>query len=524
MAEIIDNQPIVFSPDDECWLEDSEFNILAQYGDITQFQMKLEPCGTDLDLIQNGNFADASNWTTFGGWSISGGVASHTIGAAGQIYQSAPVSVGTLCRLTFDFVADDSGLPLNVSFEGVTNYVYNTGSYELWIEATGTGTGSLTFGAGAGFSCEISNVQLITINTNFSVAIVDLDNTPITQLDTADGYFDFTNGYFTASIDWEALSIADGCYRLAVIDPCPCAQRGIVALDLVSSTFEWQITNNWTIGSGVATYNDSVSAFATLLNNVCSGNTYKVTYTIAGMTTGNEEFRFGLGSNYGTMRTANGTYTEQITANGSRVRLWGSSASGTQTYTVGSISIEEVIPSSVLLSNVIKVQQEFSCRTLALSLCGDSDSLGFGFEGTGFKPLMRIPASLTRSSYPMERLSYDNSLGRKFTYYARSRKARELGFDGDVYVHDFAHLFGMADHFYIDDVEYFVEEDEYPSISWGEDDNVGGVTLQVSKKVQLVENRRLNSSSIGCSEESLELLDGNLEVITDQVDSIISTN
>ena len=198
MAEIIDNQPIAFSPEEECWLEDSEFNILAQYGDVTQFQMKLEPCGTDLDLIQNGNFADASNWTTFGGWSISGGVASHTIGAAGQIYQSAPVSVGTLCRVTFDFVADDSGLPLNVSFEGVTTYVYNTGSYEFWIEATGTGTGSLTFGAGAGFSCEISNVQLITINTNFSVVILDLDNNPVTQLDTADGYFNFDNGYFTA--------------------------------------------------------------------------------------------------------------------------------------------------------------------------------------------------------------------------------------------------------------------------------------------------------------------------------------
>jgi hypothetical protein len=524
MAEIIDNQPIVFNPEDECWLEDSEFHILAQYGDVTQFQMKLEPCGTDLNLIQNGELDGSTHWNTFGGWSINNGVATHTLGAPGQLSQSAPVSNGTMTRLTFDYVATDNTRSIRVSYQGQQNYIFNTGSYEFWIEGDSSIYQSLVFTADSATACSVSNIQLISINTNFSVAILDLDNTPITQIDQSTGYLDFTNGYFTASIDWEALSIPDGCYRLALVDPCPCGQRGIVALDLVSSVFEWQITNNWTIGSGVATYNDSGNAFASLLNNVCSGKTYKVTYTIAGMTTGNEEFRFGLGSSYGTMRTANGTYTEQITSNGDRVRLWGSSASGTQTYTVGSISIEEVIPSSILFSNVIKVQEEFSCRTLALSLCGDSDSLGFGFEGTGFKPLMRIPASLTRSSYPMERLSYDNSIGRKSTYYARSRKARELGFDGDVYVHDFAHLFGMADHFYIDDVEYFVEEDEYPSISWGEDDNVGGVTLQVSKKVQLVENRRLNSSSIGCSDESLELEDASGEPIKDQVDSIIETS
>jgi len=156
-------------------------------------------------------------------------------------------------------------------------------------------------------------------------------------------------------------------------------------------------------------------------------------------------------------------------------------------------------------------------------MCNDSDAFGFGFANTGFRPLMRIPASLNRSSYPMERLSYDNSIGVKATYYGRSRKAKELGFDGVEFMHDFAHLWGMADHFYIDDVEYFVEDDEYPSISWAENDDIGGVTIIVSEKEQLLENRRLSSSSVGCAVDGNELLDQNGTEITDQNDSTILT-
>jgi hypothetical protein len=100
-------------------------------------------------------------------------------------------------------------------------------------------------------------------------------------------------------------------------------------------------------------------------------------------------------------------------------------------------------------------------------------------------------------------LGYEYSTGRKSTYYARVRKALELGFDGKVFMHDFASLFGACDHFYIDDVEHYVEDDEYPSISWSEGDDSGGVTIQVGIKEQLVENKRVSSASVGCSPDSL---------------------
>jgi hypothetical protein len=200
----------------------------------------------------------------------------------------------------------------------------------------------------------------------------------------------------------------------------------------------------------------------------------------------------------------------------------GNSSSGTQTFEVTDMSIDRTTQ-EYYLSNVINVRSSFDCKTLALALCNDSDALGFGFANTGFRPLMRIPASLNRSNYPMERLAYDNSRGTKATYYARSHKARELGFDGKEFMHDFAMLFGQADHFYIDDVEYFVEDDEYPSISWDGNEDSGGVTINVSIKTQLIENRRLSSASVGCATGGSILLDEKLEQITDQADSPITT-
>ena len=90
MANTIPNQPIVFNESPNCWLEDSGMKVLAEYGDITQFQMKLSPCGSDLNLIQNGNFASDTDWTTTSSaWTIANGTAIKTEGISGQLFQSA---------------------------------------------------------------------------------------------------------------------------------------------------------------------------------------------------------------------------------------------------------------------------------------------------------------------------------------------------------------------------------------------------------------------------------------------------
>jgi len=79
------------------------------------------------------------------------------------------------------------------------------------------------------------------------VVILDSDSVAVTQLDTSDGYFNFEDGYFTCSIDWETLAIPEGCYSLLVIDPCPCSQRGIVPLDFATGINAWSLASSWLI-------------------------------------------------------------------------------------------------------------------------------------------------------------------------------------------------------------------------------------------------------------------------------------
>ena len=523
MANTIPNQPIIFDYSDDCLLASDDLKVMAQYGDITQFQMELEPCGSDVNLIQGGNFQNDALWTsTSSAWEVSSGNAIKVGGISGQLYQAAPTTTGTLARLTFTIVSITGG-SINVSWAGNTHFFDTAGTYTLWLNADATASAaSLSFAANASTYVWLRDVQLITVNTDFQVNIIDEDDTTIDTLETSDGYFDFSDGYFTCSIDWEDLGIADGCYRLEVVDPCPCSQRGMIALDFISGTFEWSTTSSWTIGSGTASYSGTGVGIALLSNVICSDTTYEVSYTLSNMTA-NAEMNIRLGNQDGATRTANGSYTEQITANSNGFKIYGDSTSGTSNFDVTKLSIVAVDNIETITSNEIKLKETLDGCSLALALCNDSDGLGFGFANTGFRPLMRIPASLNRSSYVMERLSYDNSRGRKATYYGRRRKALELGYDGKYFMHDFASLFGLADHFYINDVEYFVEDDEYPSISWGEFDDVGGVTVNVSEKVQLVENRRLSSASVGCDPLGSKLLDKNDLPIYDQQDRIIRT-
>lgn len=523
MANTIPNQPIIFDYEDDCLLASSELKIMAEHGDLTQFQLGLEPCGTDASLILNPEFNGSTNWVVGSYWSVGGGQAVKQVGLSSAIAQSFTVPDGQWVRLRFTVSSIENG-SLDFLYGGSSSQIITVsekGSYEFWIESENV-TG-LAFSASGATSLTLTDLELISINTNYIVNILDLNGVVVDTIDTTDGYFNFADGFFTATIDWDALNIQDGCYTIQVVPPCRCSQGGITALDFETSTQIWEISQGWTIASGTATFNSSVDGEAELLHTVCNDVEYEVAYTVTGVSA-TERFQVSLGGANGIQRTSDGTYTETITSNGTKFSMLGIVTLGTANFTVTDFSLKAVTPVETLDSNEILVsEQPFACGTLALAMCNDSDALGFGFENTGFRPLMRIPASLNRSSYGMERLSYDNSIGRKSPYYGRSRVKRELGIDGKYFMHDFAHLFGMADHFYINDVEYFVEEDEYPSISWGEFDDVGGVTIIVSKKEQLIENRRISSASVGCLPDGNELLDNLGETITDQDSTIITT-
>lgn len=519
MAEIIPNQPIIFDESLDCHLERPWVKVLAQYGDITQFQMALEPCYADFDILNNGEFDGSTGWTVGTGWTIADGQACHEDGIYGTISQVAPASDGVLARLTFTL--DVGSLGCVVQWGTWIENFTQSGTYTRWI----TADSAAVFGIAASGAVCVSDLQLITVRTDFSVTIIDGDDNIIDTLQTSDGYFDFSDGFFTCSIDWEALAIDSGCYRLVVVDPCPCSQRGITALDLVTSPAAWEIQDSaWVIGGGSATFTNANSRQARLNNVICADVQYIVSYTLTGLGAG-ETFTFRLGGNDGTTRNTDGTYTEVITSGGTYLAMIGDGGGVSNTFTVTGVSIESLIPTEFVISNEIELTTgTFNCGTYLLSMCNDSDAFGFGFENTGFAPNFRVDCTLARGSYPSTRDTYDYSTGRKSTTYGRFRVARELGLDLPPHLIDFMALTPFADHFYIDGEEYFIEDDEFPSVSWDEWTHLGGLTMNVSKKTQLLENRRLSSAIRGCSIDGTAIATENGFLITTESGQIILTD
>ncbi len=513
MAEILPNQPIIFDNQESCWLEDCGIKVLAEYGDITQFQMGISPCMSDMEIIQDGNFPDATNWTLGTGWTISGGEACHAAGTYSTLYQDTEVSNGTLVKMQFTLDVGEIGC--TVQFGDYIESFTESGTYTRWAVVYGANQ----FGIAANGSAVlcVSSVSVLTINTNFETWVVDSTGATVATL--TDGVF--ADGFFTQSIDWETLALPNDCYTLQVFDPCPCSQGGILALDFVTGLHHWNLASEWLVSSGVASFSGSGFGVAELNHVICDGTSYDVTYEVTGLT-GSVTAAIMLGSQVGTTRNADGIYTETIVANGTSFNMVGTPSSGTPSFEIIDVSIEITDKEATYESNVIKLSEEFSCKTLALSMCNDTDHLGFGFEQTGFRPLMRIPASMRLGQPVDERLAYDYSTGRKATYYGKMRVVYDLGFDAKPFMMSFAFLWNKADHFYIDDTEYFVEEDEFPSMSSDDNSDQIGVTIQVSVKTQLIENKRLSSSSSGCSPGGNEILDENGFKIVDEQFRVIT--
>ena len=105
--------------------------------------------------------------------------------------------------------------------------------------------------------------------------------------------------------------------------------------------------DNWTIDGGNAEISngklnfDDADQNATSVKNenkVVSGKTYLVNYTISDYVAGSLKIR--LGSEFGSTRSSNGTFSDSIVSNGTLIRIY--SASNGTTLSIDNISITEV--------------------------------------------------------------------------------------------------------------------------------------------------------------------------------------
>jgi hypothetical protein len=137
--------------------------------------------------------------------------------------------------------------------------------------------------------------------------------------------------------------------------------RDVVINGTFDADTDWTKGAGWTIAAGVAT-SDGLQAVTTQIEQaglVAEAKTYDVTFTISNYSSagGDEGFRVILGNGgLGTIRTANGTYNEEITTidNNTRVRVQGRPNTGGN---IDNVSIKQV---NILASSAYPGSEELS--------------------------------------------------------------------------------------------------------------------------------------------------------------------
>lgn len=505
--------PVRFNLETQCGVRDARFEQIVQVGDPTQFQMLLDVCAAEKNMVINGGFNNPSPspWVQNGGaWTYSWTQGEYThqgTGTSGSIYQLFDVNNGVLMRVEFTMRINGGGSASVIAgagtwLEGFTEsgtYVryinaFNWSSFALWVLA--------------GDDVTFSNVSAYPINTNFTVRIIDIDDNEVFSFNAVDdpAYFVFAQDSMTVTYNWKGLP--DGCYRIEVADPCDCGQGGFVAMDFVTVQNQWLYNyGSWVIENGVAAF-DSLSAglkTVSIENFGCRYVTYRVTYEIVGISAGVSVGAY-IGNNFtgAPAHTTDGVKVDIITTSafstGYAFQFRATATGVGQTFSIINLKVEAVDLDYGFTSVPFQLYQNAPC-SVCISGCCNNDVLGTRFIGTGFRPFIRLRAMYGQGHYLSKEEMEERSTGFKGIYYFRNREIRLLKYAAPKYVHDFMANIRAYDHCWIDDDSVQYEGDGYPKPEYVDDFNFADVTLEVSDKTQLIEKRTPNNNVKSCSKD-----------------------
>jgi len=510
---IIPYQPIAFGLEENCTLPCSSWIQKIERGDRTSFQFTYGACGTTNSILNNGDFTDAgTGWTAVGLWTYVFGWARSPIGGGGNIQQA--FSYSGYVELSFGLDVTNGTMVLTSNL-GLINFYSQGGIITTVFDATGMTNINFFFSSANGGA--IQNVELRPINNRGVIAVTDLDDNIIAPINNSNWYT-FTDGFVTVAIeDWGSLAVPDGCYRIAVADPCQCSQFGFIGDEFdTPNQFVVSVGGSSNVdisGGAMSVTNSGVSAVTVLKVGVlCVGIEYTVEYTLSGMAVG-DNFRLAAGTANGLLRTADGTYTETITVTASNdnaqdLRFIFGFVGGLHAVDVTDFKIRSTQPIATFTSEPFSLKDSHECPncTVLVEACGNSDQLGFGFNGSGFKPVIRLEGTYRGSGYPSVSSEYEFASGKSSTTYARLKKAKSLLFGAPEYVHDFMQLLRFIDNVYINGVNKKCTDQEYPSSSKEDHVDFEIVTMTFVDKVELTGKRACATvADTGCSPDGTVL-------------------
>lgn len=518
----IDNQPIIFNLSKSCQFPTS-YKQLVNQGDNTQFQFRLEVCPESPNLLTNSSFISGlSGWTQAGtGFTAASGSVTKS-GTATALIRQNVMTIGNYYKCEIEISAintDESSNIAEVRFGADTRFFpLYVGKNELWGRCLKTT--SFEIRCNNNSQITVDSALLYEVDTNYIVTISQEDGSPLVPIyleqATTPWYnvnnFDLDRQFVTCTLDWNALSIGPGCYTIGVFDACENeATTNIINYDFSQGNYGWAInfgaSDDWVVGfaispsgNGTAYFFASAAASPAYLYNsmiLTQGVSYTVTYRISAVNSAFVQLFTGklspgfIADNTLSSQFSDGVFTETFTP--------------TQVDSVMVISVNNFggNPSAVIdyvsvkVTNITDATPDFISEPLRLgnhecthSLRISNDSDAFGFSFLDFAPRIRLDSDLRGGRDLSERKIIRTSAGQKKTYFADVIFAKDLVIGAvPEYVHNFLRYCTKVNYLYIDNISYFVEDDEYPDISWNKQRSQGAVTLEVSEnKLQLLQN------------------------------------
>lgn len=523
----INNQPVKFVEagsfnEDDYGRGEFDYKIPVDFdeNDFTKFQIKVSPFAGTLEGINDPNFTLAAGspaWASSGSGTLTAGLATIGDGSTGQI------SISTEDRTLFE---KNYLLVITVQEMFGTAYVYNDNNLIGEINATGEQS--------IGFTCdgsdsivikieddssyiEITNVSCKQLADDWAVAVLDvyLEPVEIVRFSASPEYFVLKKDTLTVTIAWDLLNIPKGCYYLAITDPetNTCAQMG-----LYNSSFELdnydengaESIDGWTgeagvsfTPSGLCTITAATGTDVSIESNryqLCAEKVYNITITARKATANDCTMVVTCGGDSETWTVNSGTAT---TYTGTITLVGNDYFTITNDNTPGSGSDNVLEIQSVVISLANDTDWSFEYITLyqyklasfdqedlkKIGIFNNEDGLGFVFEETEFYPTIRCESRIINRRFKYEKLVNENDNGLMSVAYGQMRGQRIFRMERHPnYLIDFFALIPIADRFFIDDVEFFVDSDTYEPAFDEELDNFANSEFLISEPQQLVRN------------------------------------
>lgn len=513
---IFPKQHIIFEPylPNECFCNTNNFRLAARLEDVCQFQVKVAPCEGTENSLCNPNFSaseySCNNWITEGGWVLDDNACIED--STGDLKQFGSLVIGNIYQCE-----------INVSSILGTLYIYN-GLTEI-AQIQNSGTTIFTFTAttqdvmlsilDSNHSVCITSFSARPLSNNLAFGIINSNGTTLNVFDifNSPDYFTFTKDRLTVKFRWSDFGVEEGqCYTIGVADGCTNinGQFGIFNEGFDNCLSGWalnvgtlttltceQLENpvsgdvenciEFTTASGIG----NIQSYATDLK---VGLFYII--TIDAISTDADGFlRIYTGTTYYDFTTSGEQNIQLCTdtpvfkieahlQTSTYIRLWG--------FT---LRISNVLDFEFdYESYPFKIDQNACTHVVGLS--NDDNGLGLVFEGSNFAPQLRLESVIHNTVPETIRKTYHDNLGKKDVYYGEFREAVILDIDYvPAWVFRFLCMCFIADHFFVDGVEYFIEgenpEPQYPeNVCY---DNMTPYKMTISEKVQLCRNADLGN-------------------------------